>query len=619
MKKTRTPHQGIEIREIYGKVIQDVVGRTLEIQSILTAMDAGKHILLEGPPGTSKSTVLRRIAKEAGIPFYIVEGNVDLTPAKLVGHFNPSRVIEDSYQPEHFEKGPLTSAMEEGGILYIEEFNRMPADVSNVLISPMQEGEIAIPRYGTIKAVRPFTVIAAQNPYDDVGTVRVSRAFMDRVCLIKMEYQNEEEEREIVRVRTGVDHLDIIALAVDMVRKTRAHPDIKLGASIRGAIDLVDLFVGIQKLTDEPDHNALLAARMALSNKIWLNEMTEKVAEQIIEELLDSLRVRYGDLMRPKEGSTADARPLDAVAPEAGSEEPDPAEKKTDNRFVGDQFLGEEQNIEYSYFYRVASYINSHPEELPRFFEKQDALQVFANIFGMLKQSVRELAVQIASRLIIKIAKQIADTGYRSGKLKLVEGCTDGAELELDRSLERYAEEPERRMVDCLMSLTRHREREAFVMMFDRSYSMKGMKIILAAITAASIAQHFRRNYAILAFSNDVSVLKSVDASTGPEEILQRLFDLELRGDTDIRLALETGLSQLGQFERRRGLLLTDGAWNRGGDPMGAAGRFDKLSVIGFPPANQEKIRLLALKGQGELSYVEDETEIGGAIMKCLN
>ena len=162
------------------------MGREIETKSILVAMEVGKHILLEGPPGTSKSTLLRKIARESEISLYMIEGNVDLTPAKLVGHFNPAKVMSDSYQPEYFEKGPLTKAMEGGGILYIEEFNRMPADVSNVLISPMEEGEMYIPRYGQVKAVRPFTLIAAQNPYDDVGTVRVCRAFMDRIYLIKM-------------------------------------------------------------------------------------------------------------------------------------------------------------------------------------------------------------------------------------------------------------------------------------------------------------------------------------------------------------------------------------------------------------------------------------------------
>lgn len=284
--------------EIYPNAIKTIVARDQELRSILAAMDAGKHILLEGPPGTSKSTLLRRIAQEAKIPFYIVEGNIDLTPAKLVGHFNPAKVMADSYQPEFFEKGPLTKAMEEGGILYIEEFNRMPADVSNVLITPMEEGEMYIPRYGMIKAVRPFTVIAAQNPFDDVGTVRVSRAFMDRICLLKMGYQSEEEEREIVRMRTGVDNTWLIEAAVSIVRKTREHPDIKLGASVRASIDLVDIYASLLKLGEAPENNFLIASKMALANKIWLNEMTGRSPEEIIEDIWSSLSVRYRQLLK---------------------------------------------------------------------------------------------------------------------------------------------------------------------------------------------------------------------------------------------------------------------------------------------------------------------------------
>ncbi|PKM81144.1 MAG: hypothetical protein CVU89_10190 [Firmicutes bacterium HGW-Firmicutes-14] len=253
------------------------------------------------------------------------------------------------------------------------------------------------------------------------------------------------------------------------------------------------------------------------------------------------------------------------------------------------------------------------------FFEKADSLEVFASIFGMLKPGIRSLAVKIASRLIIKIAKQIADTGYRSGSLKLVRGFSDGTEIELDKSLENYVEAPERGILDNIVSYTRQRERRAFVIMLDHSYSMRGIKIILAAITAASIAQHFKRDYAILAFSNRVSTLKSIDDKTGPEIVLERMFALELQGDTDINLALNEGLRQVQNFDLKKGLILTDGAWNQGEDPLQTAARYDKLSVIGFPPAKQEKIRLLALKGKGEFSFVEDETQVAEAILRCLN
>lgn len=280
--------------ELYEAVRSNLVGRDEEIKAILAALQAGKHILLEGPPGTCKSTILRSIAGAAGRSLYIIEGNIDLTPAKLIGHFNPSLVLKDDYRPEYFVKGPLVRAMEEGGFLYLEEFNRMPADVCNVLISPMEEGELHVPRYGTVRAVSPFTVIAAQNPYDDVGTVRVSRAFMDRVCRVKMDYQSEEEELEIVRLRTGCDDEFLIGLAVRVVRATRTHPDVKLGASVRAAIDIVAISLNLLKLGFEFSTAFSQAALMAVSGRIWLNELVSKTAEEVVAEILARFLDRVG-------------------------------------------------------------------------------------------------------------------------------------------------------------------------------------------------------------------------------------------------------------------------------------------------------------------------------------
>ncbi|UCF92396.1 MAG: AAA family ATPase [Desulfobacterales bacterium] len=609
--------------EIYAKVKQALVGREIETKSILVAMEAGKHILLEGPPGTSKSTLLRKIAQESNTLLYIIEGNIDLTPAKLVGHFNPAKVMADSYHPQYFEKGPLTKAMEGGGIFYVEEFNRMPADVANVLISPMEEGEMYIPRYGTIKAVPPFTVIAAQNPYDDVGTVRISRAFMDRICLIKMDYQSEAEEQEIVRIRTGSDDPETVALAVRMVRETREHADIKLGASIRGAIDMVELYAGMQKLADQPQQNMLIAARMALSNRIWLNEMTRKTADEIIEEIWSGLKDQYKIFGGQPEGGGG--APLNREDPETRREEASAVEKKI-NCSLADQFLQQVTGAtlfdfdinDPRYYWQMAYYYNAHPEDLEVFFEQPGCLQAFARMLNKLQDDVAVEAIKIASRLIIAIARQIADTGYRPSKLKLIPGFTEGAEIALEQSIEKYAEQPERGILDNLVSYVRHQEKKAFVMMLDYSYSMQS-QIIFAAITAAAIAQHFKKDYAILAFNSGVGVLKEVHESAGPEKVLQRLFALHSYGETNIRLALEAGLQHVRQFKRKAGVLLTDGDWNKGGNPFQAAVQFDKLNVIGFPFANYEKIRQLALQGNGTFSIVKDETEIAAAIHRCLN
>ena len=357
---------------------------------------------------------------------------------------------------------------------------------------------------------------------------------------------------------------------------------------------------------------------MALSNKIWLNEMTRKTADEIVEDIWNSLKAHY---------RTFSNNAVDVYLNQEKREKPVKEEQGTtrNDYSLADQLMDEvtgaplmdlETNDPRDYW-RMASYFNRHPGKLDMFFEQPGSLEAFARILGRLQDDVAAQAIKIASRLIIKVAKQIADSGYRSGKLELVRGYIDGAEIELDQSLERHTEGPERGILENLVSYVRHRERQAFVMMLDFSYSMQS-KVILSAITAAAIAQHFKRDYAVLAFSNGVSVLREVDERAGPEKVLERLFALQSHGDTNIRLALEAGLKYVNKFDRKTGLLLTDGDWNRGGDPFQAAVRYDKLSVIGFPPAEHEKISQLALQGKGSFSLVRDEREIAGAILRCL-
>jgi len=118
-----------------GRLGRDVVGRRRELEIVVAALRADRHIVLEGPPGTGKSTLLRAVARAVGVGFEFVEGNAELTPARLVGHFDPARVLTDGYSPDVFEDGPLTSALRDGSLLYVEEINRIPEETLNVLIT----------------------------------------------------------------------------------------------------------------------------------------------------------------------------------------------------------------------------------------------------------------------------------------------------------------------------------------------------------------------------------------------------------------------------------------------------------------------------------------------------
>ncbi len=252
-----------------------VVGRRRELELVRAALASGAHILIEGPPGTGKSTVLRQVAESRHTEFVLVEGSAELTPARLIGSFDPALVLEQGYRPENFSDGPLVRAMRDGGLLYVEELNRVPEETINVLLTVMSEGEINVPRLGRIPADPSFRLVAAMNPYDSVGTSRLSMALYDRTCRISVGYQDAEQERQIVRLSAEQAKPGLVAEAVALARATREHPDLRSGASVRGAIDyarLVPELADIRAVPADDWQAGLDAALTTLSGRVRRHE-----------------------------------------------------------------------------------------------------------------------------------------------------------------------------------------------------------------------------------------------------------------------------------------------------------------------------------------------------------
>jgi len=281
-----------EVREKY-----QVVGRREELRRILAAARAGRHILLEGPVGVGKTFLAKVVASHLGREFVRVDGDERLTESKLIGYWDPPIVLSKGYVREAFIEGPLTKAALSGSILFINELNRLPESAQNALLPVMDEGLIIVPHLGELRAKPGFLIIATQNPEESVGVTRLSEALRDRFVLIKLDYQSEEEEREIVRLRSGVNDPEVVSTAVRIVRETRVAPSIRRGASVRSAIDLASVVSQMSSSPSEDDW--VTAAVMVLSTRVELREGLSDDIETVIRDIvLRTLRGSPPDFRR---------------------------------------------------------------------------------------------------------------------------------------------------------------------------------------------------------------------------------------------------------------------------------------------------------------------------------
>jgi len=236
-----------------------VVGREVALEQVLAALVSDGHILIEDLPGLGKTLLAKSFAAALGLDFQRVQFTADLLPHDITG----GEVLDAQKGGFSFRQGPIFT-----NVLLADEINRAPPKVQSSLLEAMQEYQVTSER-STYPLLRPFLVLATENPLELEGTYPLPEAQVDRFLIrLQIGYPTPEEERTILERRRlrKVENVDVPKVAdattflglqhaveeitldpsltdyiVELVRATRRDARAEVGASPRGSLALQKL------------------------------------------------------------------------------------------------------------------------------------------------------------------------------------------------------------------------------------------------------------------------------------------------------------------------------------------------------------------------------------------
>ena len=563
-----------EMQRRYG-----IVGRERELGTALAALAGGRHLLLEGPVGSGKTTVARAVCGHLGRETVRVDGDDRCTESRLAGWFDPPLVLRLGYGDEAFVAGPLVRAMRGGHVLFLNELNRLPEAAQNLLLPALDEGLLQVPHLGEVRAAAGFQVVATQNPAEYIATGHLTEAVRDRFEHLELGYQTAAEEETIVVAATGCRDATLVRAAVRLARATRLHPRLRRGASVRGAIAIVELTR--QMDDDGPDHGAAgisglrRAAAAALATRVELRDAGGGL-NAVLDELLALVVERredpdaawaagrlppVADGASPRDGGRTDARDRrEEARRQARSAEPESCTLE-DRRALAEQ-------------------LRAAPEDLDGW---KLAADLSAGVLTHAGERAYLCARQLAAGAVLRRAGRLVGPLRASTKTvrePLLEPW--GGELDEEASIANLLGKPHPEPGDLIVR-RRVDRRHQVVLMVDTSLSMAGEKMALAAVAAAVLVLKLRPgDLAVVLFADGPRVVARFGEELAPAELVRRMLSVPCGGGTDIAAALRAGHAELrrGRDPGRSGLLVSDGVCTSGADPLPVAARFGPLHVL---------------------------------------
>lgn len=251
-----------DVQEIAQRLVDNVekviVGKRQEVQMTVLGLFCQGHLLIEDVPGVGKTVLAKSLAKSVGCTFQRIQFTPDMLPSDVTG----VSVFNQKTREFEFRPGPIHAQ-----IVLVDEINRATPKTQSSLLEAMEERQVTVDGV-TYPLDTPFMVLATQNPIEYEGTFPLPEAQLDRFLLrIRLGYPKKDEEITILDRQQYVHPVDEIGQVVsvdelreaqkavkdiyldekvkeyivEIVRRTREHPEVYLGSSSRGALAIYRL------------------------------------------------------------------------------------------------------------------------------------------------------------------------------------------------------------------------------------------------------------------------------------------------------------------------------------------------------------------------------------------